>query len=89
MKFWRKKRPNECRFVATRCSGHTQHFTISHVPTFVIPDNNGNKLGRLFGYSRDFFWGNLEKIVEPLRDGHQFNDQQPTTIDPRDHGDGE
>ncbi|MBF0358775.1 MAG: hypothetical protein HQL70_09215 [Magnetococcales bacterium] len=57
--------------------------TIHYVPTFVVLDREGKERGRIFGYSRNFFWPNLEKIVKPIRDNLALEGKQPVAIDKR------
>jgi hypothetical protein len=57
--------------------------TIPYVPTFVIIDKDGKEMGRIFGYSRDFFWVKLGDIIKSIRKNVDSAGSQPQIIDPR------
>ncbi|MBF0193079.1 MAG: hypothetical protein HQL71_00920 [Magnetococcales bacterium] len=57
--------------------------TIPYVPTFVILDNDGNERGRIFGYSRDFFWSKLGDIIKNIHNDIDSGASQVKEIDPR------
>ncbi|MBF0444275.1 MAG: hypothetical protein HQL68_01695 [Magnetococcales bacterium] len=57
--------------------------TIPYVPTFVILDNDGKERGRIFGYSRDFFWVKLDEIIKSMQKNIASAGSKPQEIDPR------